>query len=184
MPALQVNITIVHLRGVVARGKTTSQGWTIMMFTLSAGINCFIILKLYFFCIILISFDKLCEHFCKWTARMVPLGTPVVATLYILTSRTRFRSWSFYRYSKTLNKTELNTFWLFSFAIFRHWAYLCWCTISPRGYHPPSSQCFVTDIVYYTRYIYYIYMLEIYKLQIYKLKNVIIIKTKIILPEA
>jgi hypothetical protein len=46
-----------------------------MMFTLSAGINCFIILKLYFFCITLISFDK-CEHFCKLTARMVPLGIP------------------------------------------------------------------------------------------------------------
>ena len=81
------------------RGKTTSQGWTIMMFTLSAGINCFIILKLYIFCITLISFDK-CEHFCKWTARMVPLGTPAVAILYILTSHTRFSSWSFYRYRK------------------------------------------------------------------------------------
>ena len=45
------------------------------------------------------QFDK-CEHFCKWTARMVPLGTPAVAILYILTSRTRFRSWSFYRYRK------------------------------------------------------------------------------------
>jgi hypothetical protein len=47
-----VNIIIVHPRGVVfpegySRGKTTSLGWTIMMFTLSAGINCFIILKLY-----------------------------------------------------------------------------------------------------------------------------------------
>jgi hypothetical protein len=54
------------------------------------------------FCITLISFDK-CEHFCKWTARMVPLGTPAVAILYILylTSRTRFRSWSFYRYRKS-----------------------------------------------------------------------------------
>jgi hypothetical protein len=80
-------------------GKTTSQGWTIMMFTLSAGINCFVILKLYFFCIILISFDNY-EHFCKWTARMVPLGTPVVAILYILMSRIRFRSWLFYRYRK------------------------------------------------------------------------------------
>ena len=38
--------------------------YTIMMFTLSAGINCFIILKLYFFGITHISFDK-CEHFCK-----------------------------------------------------------------------------------------------------------------------
>ena len=26
--------------------------------------------------------------------------------------------------------------------------YLCWRTISPRGYHSPSSQCFGTDIVY------------------------------------
>jgi hypothetical protein len=39
---------IVHPRGVVfpgalARGKTTSQGWTIMMFTANAGNNCFII---------------------------------------------------------------------------------------------------------------------------------------------
>ena len=83
LPALKVNIIIVHPRGVVflrakvlySRGNTTPLGWTIMMFTLSAGINCFIILKLYFICIILISFDK-CEHFCKWTARMVPLGTP------------------------------------------------------------------------------------------------------------
>ena len=26
--------------------------------------------------------------------------------------------------------------------------YLCWWTISPRGYHPPSIQCFDTDMVY------------------------------------
>jgi hypothetical protein len=65
-----------------------------MMFTASAGINCFIILKLD-----ANIFDK-CEHFYKLTARMVPLGTLVVAILYILTSRTRFRSWSFYRYRK------------------------------------------------------------------------------------
>ena len=31
---------------------------------------------------------------------MVPLGTLAVAILYIHTSRTRFRSWSFYRYRK------------------------------------------------------------------------------------
>ena len=31
---------------------------------------------------------------------MVPLGTPAVAILCILTSRTRFRSWSFHRYRK------------------------------------------------------------------------------------
>jgi hypothetical protein len=45
------------------------------------------------------KFDK-CEHFCKWTARVVPLGTPALAISYILMSRTRFRSWSFYRYRK------------------------------------------------------------------------------------
>ena len=52
------------------------------------------------FCITLISFDK-CEHFCKWTARIWfhcahrrwPFHT-------YCTSRTRFRSWSFYRYRK------------------------------------------------------------------------------------
>jgi len=26
--------------------------------------------------------------------------------------------------------------------------YLCWWTISPWGYHPPSSQWFGTDVVY------------------------------------
>jgi hypothetical protein len=26
--------------------------------------------------------------------------------------------------------------------------YFCWWTISPRVYHPPSSQCFGTDMVY------------------------------------
>jgi hypothetical protein len=41
-PPLKVNIIIVHPRGVVfpralARGRKTSQGWTIMMFTASAG---------------------------------------------------------------------------------------------------------------------------------------------------
>ena len=104
MLALKLNIIIVHSRGVVypesfSPRENNIPGWTIMMFTLSSGIICFIILKLYFFCITLISFDKW-EHICKWTARMVPLGTPAVAILYILTSRTRFRSWSFYRYRK------------------------------------------------------------------------------------
>jgi hypothetical protein len=31
---------------------------------------------------------------------MVPLGTPPLAILYILTSHTCFRSWSFYGYRK------------------------------------------------------------------------------------
>jgi len=26
--------------------------------------------------------------------------------------------------------------------------YLCWWTISPRGYHPPSNQCFGTHMIY------------------------------------
>jgi len=26
--------------------------------------------------------------------------------------------------------------------------YLCWWSISPRGYHAPSSRCFGTDMVY------------------------------------
>jgi hypothetical protein len=39
----------------------------------------------------------------------------------------------------------------------RHWhvlllslgRYLCWLTISPRGHHPSSSQCFGTGMCYY-----------------------------------
>jgi hypothetical protein len=27
--------------------------------------------------------------------------------------------------------------------------FLCWWTVSPRGYHPPSSQCFGNDMAYY-----------------------------------
>jgi len=47
MPALAVNIIIVHPWDVVfprakALGETTPLGGTIMMFTLSAGINCII----------------------------------------------------------------------------------------------------------------------------------------------
>jgi len=26
--------------------------------------------------------------------------------------------------------------------------YICWWSSSPWGYHPPSSQCFGTDMVY------------------------------------
>jgi hypothetical protein len=80
--ALKMNIIIVH-------------PWDVVFPRAFAGINCFIIVKLD----AKKKFDK-CEHFCKWTARMVPLGTPAVVILYILTSRTRFRSWSFYLYRK------------------------------------------------------------------------------------
>ena len=37
---------------------------------------------------------------------MLPLDTPAVAILCILTSRTRFRSWSFYRYRKRFGDLE------------------------------------------------------------------------------
>ena len=49
--------------------------------------------------------------------------------------------------------------------------YLCWWTIIPREYHPPSSQCFGTAMVY-----------QIYLL----LKSTVamFIKSKIILPQA
>ena len=50
MPALKVNIIIDHPWDVVfprvnlkPSGKTTHLGWTIMMFTLSAGINCILL---------------------------------------------------------------------------------------------------------------------------------------------
>jgi hypothetical protein len=46
-------------------------------------------------------------------------------------------------------------------------------TISPRGYHSPSSQCF--ELTWFIRYIYY------WNLQFPN--NVIINKTKILLPQ-
>jgi hypothetical protein len=51
---------------------------------------------------------------------------------------------------------------------------VCWWTIKPRGYHPPSSQSFSTDTVY--RYI--------YNRNLKFLNNVIINKTKVLLPQA
>ena len=89
MPALKVYIIFVHPRGVVFPRDLY----------ISAGINGFIILKLssFFFSSLLF---RLINANISVTARMVPLGTPAVAILYILTSRTRFRSWSFYRYRK------------------------------------------------------------------------------------
>ena len=42
MPALAVNIIIVHPWDA----KTTPVGWTIMMFTLAAGITCIMLLKI------------------------------------------------------------------------------------------------------------------------------------------
>ena len=49
--------------------------------------------------------------------------------------------------------------------------YICWWTISPWGYHPPSIQCRSTDIVYY-----------IYLLLLQLLYKVIIDKTKVLFP--
>ena len=45
--------------------------------------------------------------------------------------------------------------------MFRHWhvvlfalgRYLCWWTISPRGHHPSSSQCFDTGMLYYYHWV-------------------------------
>jgi len=36
----------------------------------------------------------------------------------------------------------------FHFSLLSLDRYLCWWTISPRGYHSPSRQCFATDMVY------------------------------------
>jgi hypothetical protein len=61
----------VHLATSEALGKTKSLGWTIMMFTLSAGNNCFIIPKLFtimldaintYLCVFILCFHKL--HIC------------------------------------------------------------------------------------------------------------------------
>jgi len=52
--------------------------------------------------------------------------------------------------------------------------FLCWWSISPRGYHPPSSQYFGTDMV----------LLDIYNWNVQFLCNVIIIKAKVLLPLA
>ena len=73
-----------------------------MMFTASAGINCFIILKLdanFFLTNANISVNEQPEWF-HW-ARWWPFYT-----LYILTSHTRFRSSSFYRYRKRFDDLD------------------------------------------------------------------------------
>ena len=66
----------VHLATSEALGKTKSLGWTIMMFTLSAGNNCFIIPKLFtimldaintYLCVFILCFHKL--HICVFNFR-------------------------------------------------------------------------------------------------------------------
>ena len=52
--------------------------------------------------------------------------------------------------------------------------YLCWWTISPRGYHPPSSP-YSWALTWFVRYIYY--------WNLHNLNNVIIIKIKVVLPQ-
>ena len=44
----------------------------------------------------------------------------------------------------TINQSIQPTFLLLSLG-----RYLCWWTISPRGYHQPSSRCFHTHMVYW-----------------------------------
>ena len=57
--------------------------------------------------------------------------------------------------------------------------YLWWWTINYRGYHPPSSQCFYTDIVIYI----YIYTRICFHRNLQFLNHVIIIQTKVFLPQ-
>jgi len=46
-------------------------------------------------------------------------------------------------------KTHCGTkFNIYMFLLLPLGLYLCWWSISPWGYHPPSSQCFRTDRVY------------------------------------
>ena len=68
MPALKVNIIIVHPKGVVFPRA--------LFRLINANISV--------------------NEQPEW----IPLGTPAVAILYILTSCTRFRSWTFSRYRK------------------------------------------------------------------------------------
>ena len=45
--------------------------------------------------------------------------------------------------------------WISTFLLISLCRYLCWWTISPRGYHPPSSLCLGTDMVYLCCYYYH-----------------------------
>jgi len=54
--------------------------------------------------------------------------------------------------------------------------YLCWWTINTRGYHPPSSQCFGSSLHGSINIFFY------QNLQF--LNHVIIIKTKVLLPQS
>ena len=71
MPALAVNIIIVHPWDVVfpwakALGKTTPLGWTIMMFTLSAGNNCIMFISYAFYVLDLIA-SFVFGNYDEWT---------------------------------------------------------------------------------------------------------------------
>ena len=50
---------------------------------------------------------------------------------------------SFYGLSIFFIAPSYHTYFLLSVG-----RYICWWTINPRGYHPPSSQCFGTGMVY------------------------------------
>ena len=46
-----------------------------------------------------------------------------------------------------MHRAALNS--IFTFSLLTLGRYLFWWNIIPRGYHPPSSQYFGTDVVYY-----------------------------------
>ena len=91
MPALAVNIIIVHPWDVVfplakALGKTTPLGWTIMMFTLSAGNTCIVLAKKIYVC------DKTWQFLNNsWNNAYYSLET----TLIILYQRQPLCTWSY-----------------------------------------------------------------------------------------
>jgi hypothetical protein len=58
--------------------------------------------------------------------------------------------------------------------------FLCWWTVSPRGFHPPSSQCFGNDMVYY--YIYYRNLQFLNNVNINQ-TNVILLQASITVPD-
>jgi len=45
------------------------------------------------------------------------------------------------------NNASYTLYLISTFLLLSPRRYLCWWTISPRWYHPPSSQCFGTDMI-------------------------------------
>jgi len=83
---------------------------------------------------------QLCNKVCQWFAadRWFSPGTPVSST-----NNTDRHDIAEILLKVALNSTKFDIYVL----LLSLGRYLCWWTISPRGYHPPSSQCFGTDMV-------------------------------------